>query len=62
MFKSGGTEFSATVPLYQKFQRKAALYNSKLKEMGFFEMTQLEMGQAQEMRSPRYSLGEGPGE
>ena len=62
MFKAGGAEFSATVPLYQKFQRKAALYNSKLKEMGFFSMPQLEFSQAQELVSPRYSAGEGPGD
>jgi hypothetical protein len=54
MLKQGGAEFAATIPLYQRFQRKAAQYNSKLKEMGFFSMDQLEISQEQESRSPRY--------
>jgi hypothetical protein len=54
MLKQGGAEFAATIPLYQRFQRKAAQYNSKLKEQGFFSMDQLEISQEQEVRSPRY--------
>lgn len=60
MFKAGGQELLDTIPLYQRFQRKAAQYNSKLREMGFFSMSQLELSQAQEQQSPRYSLGSGP--
>jgi hypothetical protein len=60
LFKSGGQEFSATLPLYQKFQRKAAQYNGKLKEMGFFEMPQLDISQLNEMRNARYLPGTGP--
>ena len=60
MLKQGGAEFVATIPLYQRFQKKAAQYNSKLKEMGVFEMPQLELSMAQEQQSPRYSLGAGP--
>ena len=60
MFKTGGAEFAATVSLYQAFQRKAAQYNGKLKEMGFFSMAQLDLGTLQEARSPRYLSGTGP--
>jgi hypothetical protein len=54
-FKQGGSEFTATIPLYQRFQRKAAQYNSKLKEQGFFSWPQLELSQLQEIEGPRYS-------
>jgi hypothetical protein len=54
MFKAGGSEFAATIPLYQAFQKKAALYNSKLREFGFFSMDQADLGVLQEQRSPRY--------
>lgn len=60
MFKSGGAEFAATIPLYQNFQRKAAQYNSKLKEMGFFSMEQLDLSQNEEQQRPRYLVGAGP--
>lgn len=60
MFKVGGAEFLATVPLYRKFQMKAAQYNGKLKEAGFFEMSQLQLGQREESRNPRYLPGTGP--
>ena len=59
-FKLGGQEFLATIPLYQKAQRKAAQYNSKLKEMGFFEMPQLDLSQNNEMQNARYIPGAGP--
>ena len=54
MFKQGGAEFSATIPLYQRFQRKAAQYNSKIKEMGFFSMDQLDLGIQEERQRPRF--------
>ena len=60
LFKSGGMEFAATVPLYQRFQRKAAQYNGKLKEMGFFTMPQMELSTAEEKVNARYSPGSGP--
>jgi len=44
-FKEGGAEFSATIPLFQGFLRQAALYNSKLAQMGEFTVPLL--GQAQ---------------
>jgi hypothetical protein len=60
MFKTGGTEFQATIPLYQRFQRKAAQYNGKLKEMGFFSMPQLELSTREETVNARYLPGSGP--
>lgn len=60
MFKAGGAEFAATVPLYQKFQQKAALYNGKLKEMGFFEIAQEDLSNLEEMRRPRFQKGTEP--
>lgn len=60
-FKMGGAEFIATIPLYKKAQMKAAEYNGKLREMGFFEMPQLEISQMQEDSAARYLPGTGPG-
>ena len=60
MLKQGGEEFFKTIALYQRAQRQAALYNSKLKEMGFFEMAQLETSTEQERRTARYLPGEQP--
>jgi hypothetical protein len=60
MFKSGGSEFAASISLYQSFQKKAAEYNGKLKEMGFFSMDQLGLSQRQERRVPRYAEDTGP--
>jgi hypothetical protein len=54
-FKMGGAEFIATLPLYQKFLRQAALYNSKLSAMGSFWKTMYEVSQLQESREPQYS-------
>lgn len=62
MFKQGGAEFLATVPLYQGAQRKAAQYNGKLKEMGFFSMDQQDLSILQEERNRRYAVGTGPAE
>lgn len=62
LFKAGGAEFAATIPLYIRAQKKAAQYNGKLKEMGFFEMPQLELSVAEEQQRPRYLPGTGPGD
>ena len=60
MFKLGGAEFGATVSLYQKFQRKAAQYNGKLAEMGFFEWDMQDLGTNEEAVNARYAPGSGP--
>lgn len=54
MFKAGGAEFLATVELYQRFQKKAAQYNSKLGEMGFFSLSQQDISNTEQMERPRY--------
>lgn len=61
MLKQGGQEFYQSIALYQNLQRKAYQYNSKLREMGFFEMPQLEFSVLEERnRNPRYQRGTEP--
>ena len=61
MLKQGGQEFYQSVVLYQNLQRNAALYNGKLREMGFFEMPQLEFSVLEEKnRNPRFISGSAP--
>lgn len=54
-FKMGGAEFEATMPLYQGFLKRAALYNSKLTSLGTFQKPIYEISQLEEERNPRYS-------
>ena len=60
MFKQGGQEFANTIPLYQSFQKKAASYNGKLTEMGFFSMDQFELSDLDEARNARFRKGTEP--
>jgi len=60
MLKAGGEEFYQTISLYQNLQKRAALYNSKLKESGFFEMPQLDLATQDERRNPRFLKGAEP--
>lgn len=61
MLKQGGEEFYKTIPLYQNMQRKAASYNGKLYEMGFFELDQLDLATLEERsRNPRFQKGSEP--
>lgn len=60
MFKQGGQEFYQSIALYQNMQRKAASYNGKLREMGFFEMPQLDLSTEDERRNPRFIKGSEP--
>lgn len=57
-FKMGGAEFMATLPLFDRLLKQAALYNSKLTEYGMFTDIMLETSQLQEQQSPRLSPGE----
>jgi hypothetical protein len=43
MFKVGGAEFQATIPLLQKFFEQASLYNSTLTELGEFQKDMYEL-------------------
>ena len=53
MFKLGGEEFAATIPLYQKFLDRAAVYNRKLKAMGQFQWALADVSRTEEERNPR---------
>ena len=52
-FKMGGAEFTATMPLLERFLTKASISNAKLKEMGEFTTALYALGQVQEHRAPR---------
>ncbi len=58
-FKMGGAEFQATFPLYQGFVKRAALYNSKLSELGIFQKPMYEVSKLESERNPVYE-GQGP--
>lgn len=53
MWKSGGEEFSRTIPLHQKFLQQASLYNRKLTEYGQFSLDMKGISQREEKRNPR---------
>jgi hypothetical protein len=53
MWKLGGAEFEATVPLYGKFLDAAKLYGSKLVVMGQFEVPEYAISQLDEARNQR---------
>lgn len=58
MFKNGGADFLATIPLFERFIAQAALYNSKLSELGEFMKAIYGLSQLQEHSQPR--VGEVP--
>jgi hypothetical protein len=53
LVKNGGSEFSATKELYARFVRQAALYNSKLHELGCFQEELYGTSQREEVMNPR---------
>lgn len=54
-FKLGGAEFLATMPLFQRFLKRAAIYNSKLVGMSELYKSMYETSQLEEQRNPRYA-------
>jgi hypothetical protein len=56
--KMGGAEFTATLPLFQRFMSQATIYNRKLKEFGEYTDTILGLAQQEERRNPRMSPAE----
>jgi hypothetical protein len=62
MFKIGGQEFLASLPLHAAFLKRAALYNSKLAEMGSYARDILEASRIEDERNPVYTTGQGPKE
>jgi hypothetical protein len=59
-FKLGGAEFLATMPLYQRFLKRAAIYNSKLVGMSELYKSMYETSQLEEQRNPRYATSAPP--
>lgn len=53
-FKMGGLEFMATMPLLQRFLKRAALYNSKLSQLGEYQKAIYELSQLQAETNPVY--------
>lgn len=54
LFKAGGQEFAETVIMYQRFLKRASLYNSKLSELGQFQKPMYELSQLEQERNPVY--------
>lgn len=59
LVKNGGAEFAATKELYARFVRQAALYNSKLQELGCFEDEIYGTSQREEVMNPRMAKADG---
>jgi|ERR1700733_2689488 len=55
MFKCGGAEFEATLAMHQRFLSLAALYSSRIAEMGEFAQTLYKQSQREAERHPRYT-------
>ena len=56
-FKMGGAEFLSTLPLLDRFHKQAALYNSKLFELGEFAHPTYEFSQLQQETNPTFTNG-----
>jgi len=52
MFKAGGTEFMSTIPLFQRFQKQAALYNRKLLEIAEYNSMLRWVSQMEKSQNP----------
>jgi hypothetical protein len=55
MFKCGGAEFLATVPMHQRFLSLAALYSSRIAEMGEFAQTLYALSRQEASFNPRFT-------
>lgn len=55
MVKCGGQEFVDSLPLYDRFLKAAAVYNSKLSEQGSFQKAMYDVSQLDPMFNNRYS-------
>lgn len=54
-FKIGGAEFAKTFPLAMNFYNQAKLYNSKLAQLGVFQLPMYETSQTEFERNPTYN-------
>ena len=52
-FKMGGTEFTSTISLLERFLKQAEIYGLKLKELGEFTTTIYTLAQTEEFANPR---------
>jgi len=52
MFKAGGAEFMSTIPLFQRFQKQAALYNRKLLEIAEYNSMLRWVSQMEKSQNP----------
>ena len=58
-FKMGGSEFMSTIPLLDRFHKRAALYNSKLNELGEYTKPTYDLGQLQSEANPVFEQDPG---
>jgi hypothetical protein len=55
MFKCGGAEFLATIPMHQRFLSVAALYSSRIAEMGEFAQVLYALSRQEASFAPRFT-------
>jgi hypothetical protein len=55
MFKCGGAEFLATIPMHQRYLSLAALYSSRIAEMGEFAQTIYAQSRLEASFNPRFT-------
>jgi non-ribosomal peptide synthetase component F len=60
VLKVGGAEFAMTMPLLDRFMKRAVVYNSKLAAMGELQRAMYETSQLESERNPRYSSAVAP--
>jgi len=51
-WKQGGEEFNRTMPLFQRFLKVAAMYNSKLRELGEYQTIMADLSQREKDLAP----------
>jgi hypothetical protein len=55
LFKIGGAEFNATVPMYRRFLARASVVSAKLNGQGEFQKQIYGLSQLEDERNPRFS-------
>lgn len=55
LFKIGGAEFNATVPMYRRFLARASVVSAKLNGQGEFQKQIYELSQLEDEKNPRFS-------
>jgi hypothetical protein len=62
MFKSGGAEFMATIPMYQRFLWQASLAASRIDESGEYAKLLYGQSQLEQWMNPEYTPELAPSE